>query len=89
MAKEESKNKAPAKDGSKKPAETARVAFAIGAHYVEREDWDMARKRLSGATKMIPCRVQAARNSPFSMTFAWVQVRPERYHSTGSFAPAV
>ena len=39
--------------GAKKPAETARVAFAIGAHYVEREDWDMARKRLSGAMKLI------------------------------------
>jgi tetratricopeptide (TPR) repeat protein len=39
--------------GSKKPAQTAQVAFAIGAHYVEREDWDMARKRLSGAMKLI------------------------------------
>ncbi len=39
--------------GSSKPAETARVAFAIGAHYVEREDWDGARKRLSGSMKLI------------------------------------
>jgi hypothetical protein len=37
---------------------------------------------------MIPCSAQAARNSPFSVTLAWVQVRPERYHSTGSFAPS-
>ncbi|MCC6647029.1 MAG: hypothetical protein IT374_15830 [Polyangiaceae bacterium] len=39
--------------GKAKPAETARVAFAIGAHYVEREDWDNARKRLSGAMGLI------------------------------------
>ena len=39
--------------GQSKPAETARVAFAIGAHYVEKEDWDNARKRLSGAMKLI------------------------------------
>jgi tetratricopeptide (TPR) repeat protein len=39
--------------GQSKPAETARVAFAIGAHYVEREDWDNARKRLSASMKLI------------------------------------
>ncbi len=34
--------------GASKPIETAKVAFAIGAHYVEREEWDQARKRLTG-----------------------------------------
>jgi tetratricopeptide (TPR) repeat protein len=35
--------------GQKKPAESAQINFAIGAHYVDREDWGNARKRLSGA----------------------------------------
>jgi tetratricopeptide (TPR) repeat protein len=39
--------------GKSKPVETSRVAFAIGAHYVEREDWDNARKRLQGAMSLI------------------------------------
>lgn len=39
--------------GGRKPAQAAQVAFAIGAHYVERQDWDMARKRLSSAMKQI------------------------------------
>src|SRR5690606_12780216 len=30
----------------------------------------------------------AARNSPFSVTLACVQVSPERYQTTGSFAPS-
>lgn len=39
--------------GSSKPVETAKVAFAIGAHYVDREEWDNARKRLTGSMGMI------------------------------------
>jgi len=39
--------------GSSRPAETARVAFAIGAHYAEHEDWESARKRLAGALGLI------------------------------------
>lgn len=39
--------------GSSKPVETAKVAFAIGAHYAEREEWDNARKRLTGSMGMI------------------------------------
>lgn len=39
--------------GSQKPAQTAAIAFAIGAHYVEKEDWDNARKRLSSALSQI------------------------------------
>src|SRR3954453_22611704 len=36
---------------------------------------------------MRPCSAHAARYSPFSVTFAWVQVSPDRYQRTGSFAP--
>jgi TolA-binding protein len=39
--------------GSQKPAQTAQIAFAIGAHYAEKEDWDNARKRLSSALSQI------------------------------------
>ncbi len=39
--------------GTQKPAQTAAIAFAIGAHYAEKEDWDNARKRLSSALSQI------------------------------------
>ena len=32
---------------------------------------------------MIPASAQAARYSPFSVTLAWVQVSPDKYHSNG------
>ncbi len=39
--------------GAKQPAQTAQIAFAIGAHYIDREDWDQARKRLTTAMGQI------------------------------------
>jgi TolA-binding protein len=39
--------------GSQKPGPTAQIAFAIGSHYAEKEDWDNARKRLSSAISLI------------------------------------
>lgn len=39
--------------GTSKPAQAAAIAFAIGAHYIDREDWGEARKRLSGAMGQI------------------------------------
>jgi len=39
--------------GGQKPAQAAQIAFAIGAHYIEKEDWENARKRLSGAMSQI------------------------------------
>jgi tetratricopeptide (TPR) repeat protein len=38
---------------AKHPAKSAHIAFAIGAHYAEHEDWDKARKRLSSAMSEI------------------------------------
>jgi tetratricopeptide (TPR) repeat protein len=35
--------------GNSKPRETAQIAFAIGAHYADKDDWESARKALSGA----------------------------------------
>ena len=35
--------------GNSNATETAQIAFAIGAHYADKEDWDGARKALSGA----------------------------------------
>lgn len=39
--------------GSKFAQQTAQIAFAIGAHYSEKEDWDNARRRLSSAISLI------------------------------------
>src|SRR5262249_7640342 len=39
--------------GAQKAALSAKVAFAIGAHYIEREDFDKARKHLSTAMRAI------------------------------------
>jgi hypothetical protein len=35
--------------GNSNAVETAQIAFAIGAHYADKEDWDSARKALTGA----------------------------------------
>src|SRR6476469_6792191 len=37
--------------------------------------------------KISPCSAQAARYSPFSVTLAWVQVRPDKYQTIVSFPP--
>jgi hypothetical protein len=39
--------------GSQKPGEAARIAFAVGAHYIDKEDWDQARRKLSSAMGQI------------------------------------
>ena len=39
--------------GNTKPATTAAIAFGIGAHYAEQENWDKARQRLSTAMPLI------------------------------------
>ncbi|HVY48519.1 MAG TPA: hypothetical protein VHB21_21670 [Minicystis sp.] len=39
--------------GGKKAAQSAQIAFAIGAHYVDKEDWGEARKRLATAMSQI------------------------------------
>ena len=43
--------------------------------------------RVVSATKIKPSSAQALQNSPFSVTLACVQVRPERYQTTGSLTP--
>lgn len=42
-----------AKYGASKPAQTASIAFAVGAHYAEKEDWDKAKATLSGSMGVI------------------------------------
>lgn len=39
--------------GAKKPEATAQIAFAIADHYAQKEDWENARKRLSGGMSLI------------------------------------
>lgn len=41
------------KYGASKPAQTASIAFAVGAHYAEKEDWDKAKTTLSGSMGVI------------------------------------
>jgi hypothetical protein len=39
--------------GASKPAQTAAIAFAVGAHYAEKEDWEKARGALNGSMSVI------------------------------------
>jgi tetratricopeptide (TPR) repeat protein len=39
--------------GAKKPAQTANIAFAIGAHYADQEQWDKAKGALTGSMSTI------------------------------------
>jgi len=39
--------------GRQKAVETAKIAFAVGAHYIDKEDWENARRRLSSAMSQI------------------------------------
>jgi tetratricopeptide (TPR) repeat protein len=39
--------------GAAKPTQTAAIAFAIGAHYAEKEEWDKAKTALSGSMGVI------------------------------------
>ncbi len=39
--------------GGAKPAQTASIAFAVGAHYAEKEEWDKARGALTGSMGVI------------------------------------
>ena len=39
--------------GGAKPAQTASIQFAVGAHYAEKEDWDKARSALTGSMGVI------------------------------------
>ncbi len=42
-----------AKYGTSKPVQTAAIAFAIGAHYGEKEDWEKAKGALEGSMSVI------------------------------------
>ncbi len=39
--------------GAKKPAQTAAIAYAVGAHYADKENWDAARSTLRGASTVL------------------------------------
>jgi tetratricopeptide (TPR) repeat protein len=39
--------------GAAKPAQTAAIAFAVGAHYAEKEDWEKAKTALQGSMGVI------------------------------------
>ena len=39
--------------GAKKPAQTAAIAYAVGAHYADKENWEQARTTLRGASSVL------------------------------------
>jgi tetratricopeptide (TPR) repeat protein len=39
--------------GGAKPAQTAQIAFAVGAHYAEQQNWDKAKGALTGSMSVI------------------------------------
>ena len=69
--------------GAQKPAQTAQIAFAIGAHYVEQEDWDKARKRLVGAMRPDRPERDARRPGP-GARHARPRLREDRQRATSA-----
>jgi TolA-binding protein len=73
------------KNFSNHPAESAQIAFAIGAHYVDKEDWGEARKRLStsmaqidrNATLDVQVQAHALAGRVFAKLNAGTQATPE------------
>jgi tetratricopeptide (TPR) repeat protein len=65
--------------GNSNSTETAQIAFAIGAHYADKEDWDNARKALSGAMAMLdkaPPDIQVQAHA--SLARAMMHLKQER-----------
>jgi tetratricopeptide (TPR) repeat protein len=59
--------------GAAKPAQSAAIAFAIGAHYAEKEEWEKARGALTGSMSIIdraPPDVQLQAHATLGRTFA-------------------
>ncbi len=71
--------------GSNHPAQSAFIAFAIGAHYVDREDWGEARKRLAtsmgqidrNATLDVQIQAHALLGRAYTAMNAGTQAQPE------------
>jgi len=70
--------------GNSNSVETAQIAFAIGAHYADKEDWESARKALQGAMATLDrappdIQVQAHATLARAMTHlkAHAQAKPE------------
>jgi tetratricopeptide (TPR) repeat protein len=61
--------------GARQPAEAAQIAFAIGAHDVERGDWRNAERRLSGAMRQIESRATLELQLQAEATLARAYVR--------------
>jgi tetratricopeptide (TPR) repeat protein len=59
--------------GDKKPHETAQIAFAVGAHYAEKEDWEKTRSSLAGATALVdraPADVQVEAHATLGRAYS-------------------
>ncbi len=59
--------------GASNATETAQIAFAIGAHYADKEDWEAARKALAGALGTIskaPPDIQVQAHATYARSLA-------------------
>jgi hypothetical protein len=66
--------------GNSNPTEAAQIAFAIGAHYAEKEDWEMARKSLAGAMHQLdhaPPDVQVQAHATFARALMHLKSAPQ------------
>ena len=75
------------KFGASKAAQTGAIQFAIGAHYVEKEDWERAKTALQGAMATIdraPVDVQVQAHAALARAFA--HVRGGENNAKGEYA---
>ncbi len=62
--------------GASKPAQTAAIAFAVGAHYAEKEDWDKAKGALTGSMGVIdksPPDIQAQAHATLGRVYTKIK----------------
>lgn len=62
--------------GASKPAQTAAIAFAVGAHYAEKEDWEKAKGALNGSMGVIdksPPDIQAQAHATLGRVYTKVK----------------
>jgi tetratricopeptide (TPR) repeat protein len=65
--------------GNSKPVESAQIAFAIGAHYADKEDWESARKSLSGSMSALdkaPPDIQIQAHATFARALMKLKQAP-------------
>ncbi len=65
-----------AKFGASKPTQTGAIQFAIGAHYADKESWDLAKKALQGAMGVIskaPPDIQVQAHATLARSYSHIK----------------